>query len=182
MNALAIFIFTFWISRPPRSVRRPKHTPSTEIPWGTFFGSNIIVILAQFSFKTAWFGQHSCGEGSLGAATRMDGSAVRQSPRGSHGGDRQLTWSAGTHTSLFPQPPLLEFLGGRRQFGSPHHKFVHFGLPSLQMQLLQFVSSNSICTGPVPLFGCSGLYGDTEVLFRHTDEGSERTTREGEII
>lgn len=47
----------------------------------------------------AWLGQHPIGAGSRGGATRLDGCSMsRQSPRGSHGCERQFSCGAGTQT------------------------------------------------------------------------------------
>lgn len=127
-----------------------------------------MLIRAQFSLRTAWFGQQSILAGSFGGATRRDGSIVRQSPRGKHGGRRQLSCNAGTHTSCESQPlDVLE----RRQFFKPHQIFEHFGFPFTQMQELQFVSSLKSTWLSLPI----ALYGDIDVVFKQTDDGSDNT-------
>lgn len=126
--------------RVPNNVRKLKQIPSTDVPGWMMRFSISIVIRAQFSSRMAWFGQHSIGAGNFGGATRRDGSKLRQSPRGTHGGDKQLSCSVGTHTSCKSHPlVILE----RKQFFRPHQMFEHFGLLFTQMHELQLVSSSS---------------------------------------
>lgn len=124
----------------PRSVRRWKQIPSAEVPvWMIRFSSKIVT-RAQFSFRNAWFGQHSIGAGSFGGATRLDGSKLRQSPLGKHGGDKQVSCKVGTQTSCKSHPlDIFE----RMQFFKPHQTFEHFGLPLAHIHELQIVSSLS---------------------------------------
>lgn len=155
--------------RVPNKERKLKQMPSTDVPdWMARF-SNRIVIRAQFSSSTAWFGQHSGGAGNFGGATRLDRSNMRQSPLGVHGGDKQLSCNVGTQTSCKSQP-LVTF--DRRQFFKPHHIFEHFGLPFTQTHELQFVSSSLKSSG---FSAAIALYGDNDVVFRHTDDGSDKT-------
>lgn len=113
-------------------------------------------------------GQHSVGAGSLGGATRLEGSRLRQSPLGMHGGDRHVSCKAGTHTSCESQPlDVFE----RKQFIKPHQTFEHFGLPLTQIHELQFVSSKSSFVFSISI----ALYGDSVVVFKHTDDGSDST-------
>lgn len=165
-GCISVFVLT---SLVPSNVRRLKQMPSTDVPgWMTRFSSRI-VMRAQFSSRIAWFGQHSVGAGSFGGATRRDGSNFRQSPLVLHGGDRQLSCNVnGTHTSCASHP--LETFE-RRQFFNPHQMFEHFGLPSTQMQELQLVSSSWSSW----LSDAMALYGDSDVVFKHTDDGSEST-------
>lgn len=158
-------------SRVPNKVRKLKQIPSTDVPGWIIRFSISIVIRAQFSSRTAWFGQHSVGAGNFGGATRLDGSKLRQSPRGMHGGDKQLSCRVGTQTSCKSQP-LVMF--ERRQFFRPHQMFEHFGLPFTQMHELQLVSSSGWLSG---ISGAIALYGDSVVVFKHTDDGSDNTKR-----
>lgn len=155
-------------NRVPSSVRKLKQIPSTDVPDWMIRFSMRMVMRAQFSSSTAWLGQHSVGAGNFGGATRRDGSKLRQSPRGVHGGAKQLSCNVGTHTSCKSQP-LVIF--ERKQFFKPHQRFEHFGLPLMQMHELQLVSSSWSSTASPPI----ALYGDNVVVFKHTDDGSEST-------
>lgn len=165
-DCISVVTFTSFV---PNSVRRLKQIPSTDVPGKMMRFCSKIVMRAQFSSRTAWFGQHSIGAGSFGGATRRDGSKLRQSPLGMHGGDKQLSCNVnGTHTSCASHP-LDTF--DRKQFFSPHQRFEHFGLPFTQMHELQFVSSSLSSWVSTPI----ALYGESDVVFRHTDDGSEST-------
>lgn len=157
--------------RVPSSVRKLKQMPSTDVPICMIRFSISIVIRAQFSSSTAWFGQHSIGAGNFGGATRRDGSKLLQSPRGVHGGAIQLSCSVGTQTSCKSQPLVIL---DRRQFFRPHQIFEHFGLPFTQMHELQLVSSSCWWSGDSE---GSALYGDSVVVFKHTDDGSDNTVK-----
>lgn len=56
---------------------------------------------------------------------RSDCSSCRQSPRLTHGGDKQVSFKAGTHTSLSLHSCTGE-LPSATQFGNPHHRLEHF--------------------------------------------------------
>lgn len=164
-GSTSVIVFT---SRVPNNDRKLKQMPSTDVPgWIRRFSSKI-VIRAQFSSRTAWLGQHSDGAGNFGGATRLERSKVRQSPLGVHGEDRQLSCNVGTQTSCKSQP-LDTF--ERKQFANPHHMLEHFGLPFTQMHELQFVSSSCSSWFSAAI----ALYGDSDVVFMHTDDGSDRT-------
>lgn len=159
---------TIFTSLVPKSVRKLAQMPSTDVPgWMTRFSMRM-VMRAQFSSKTAWFGQHSIGAGNFGGATRRDGSKLRQSPLGVHGGDTQLSCNVGTQSSCKSHPlDMFE----RKQFFRPHQMFEHFGLPFTQMHELQLVSSISSSSVSAAI----ELYGDKDVVFKQTDDGSDST-------
>lgn len=162
---------TVFTNRVPINVRTLEQMSSTDVPLCTCRFSSRIVTRAQFSLTVAWFGQHSIGAGNFGGATRRDGSKLRQSPRGVHGGDRQLSCSVGTHTSCASHP-LDAF--ERMQFFKPHQMLEHFGLPLAQMHELHIVVSSlswALLSPPV-------LYWVTSVEFKHTDAGSDSTGQE----
>ena len=97
----------------------------------------------QFSLNIAWLGQHLVVAGYFGGAVRRDCSVLRQSPRLSHGGDKQVSFSAGTHTSLSLHSCTAE-LPSAIQFGNPHHRLEHFvSFFSPQRQELQRFDSNT---------------------------------------
>lgn len=106
--------------------------------------SNTTLMREQFSLSIAWLGQHLLVAGYLGGAVRSDSSSFRQSPRFAQGGDRQVSFKAGTHTSLSLHSCTKE-LPSATQFGNPHHRLEHFvSLFSPHMQELQrFVSTTS---------------------------------------
>lgn len=166
-----------WLSftkRVPNRMRRFRHTPSTEVPGSTRLLSSNIVIRAQCSLSSAWFGQQSILAGNFGGATRRDGSRARQSPRGWHGGDRQESCSAGTHTS-WPSHAGVEL--ALKQFGRPHQIFEHFGIPLRQTHELQLGSSldDVIFVLLSKSVSPSAVYGDNVEVFKHTEAGFERT-------
>lgn len=103
-----------------------------------------MLIREQFSLSSAWFGQHFVAVGYLGGEVRSDLSSLRQSPRLAHGGDKQVSFKAGTHTSLSLHSWTGE-LPSATQFGNPHHRLEHFvSLCSPQRQELhRFVSKTS---------------------------------------
>lgn len=109
------------------------------------------------------------GAGSLGGATRLERSSMRQSPRGSHGGYKQLSCNAGTHTSCEAHT-FVTFVA--KQFFRPHQIFEHFAFPFAQMHELQLCSS-STCSRCLP--ASIGRYGDNDVVFRQTEDGSDKT-------
>lgn len=59
----------------------------------------------------------------------------------------------------------------RKQFFRPHQMFEHFGLPFTQMHELQLVSSISSSSVSAAI----ELYGDKDVVFKQTDDGSDST-------
>lgn len=74
---------------------------------------------------------------------RNDCSSVRQSPRLAHGGDKHVSFSAGTHTSLSLHSCTGE-LPSAIQFGNPHHRLEHFvSLCSPHRQELQRLASTT---------------------------------------
>lgn len=164
--------WTIFTNRVPNSVRKLTQIPSTDVDgWMALFSIRI-VMRAHCSSNIAWFGQHSTGAGSLGGATRRDRSKIRQSPRGSHGGYKQLSWSAGTQTSCDAHT-FVTFVA--KQFFRPHQIFEHFAFPFEQMHELQLCSS-SIVSGCLPAL--IAWYGDNDVLLRHTEDGSDKTEKE----
>lgn len=167
-NSVGFISSILFTSLVPSKTRKLKQMPSTDVPGRIIRFSSRMVMRAQFSSSIAWFGQHSIGAGNFGGATRLDGSRLRQSPRGIHGGERQLSCNVGTHTSC-ESHPLVTF--ERRQLFNPHQTFEHFGLSFTQMHALQFVSSSwsSIVLEAI------GLYGESDVVFKQTDEGSDST-------
>lgn len=105
---------------------------------------NILFELSVNLKINTWLGQQSDGAGNFGGATRLDGSNDRQSPRGAHGGDKQVSCDDGTQTSCNSHVVGVAFLfkdGGAKQFGRPHQRFEHLGWPFIQMHALQFASS-----------------------------------------
>lgn len=156
-----------------------------DVPRGIVFNCNKIVRRAQFVFNSAWFGQQLGCAGNFGGATRRDGSSTLQSPRAMHPPVKHDSRRAGTQTSCFLQAFLFFANSPPMQLGNPHHKFVHFGLPFSHTQALQFSSSwvdiCNVCDSlSVKLFfssfsNASDLYGESVVVFMHTDVGSEST-------
>lgn len=124
--------------------RITEQSPSTEEPSPTCCKSRSMVRRAQFSFNTAWFGQHSGLAGRRGGATRRDGSSALQSPRTAQGGDRHASFTVGTHTSCCLHTPDkfedFEAASTLKQFGKPHHIFVQRDVPFSQIQALQYSS------------------------------------------
>lgn len=161
--------WTIFTRRVPNSVRKLTQIPSTDVEGCIDLFSIRIVMRAHCSSNVAWFGQHSMGAGSLGGATRLDRSSTRQSPRGSHGGYRQLSCSAGTQTSCDAHT-FVTFVA--KQFLRPHHTFEHFAFPFAQMHELQLCSL-SMRSGCLP--ASIAWYGDNDVVFRHTELGSDKT-------
>lgn len=152
--------------------------PSADVPFGTDLFSIKTVIRAQFSSSVAWLGQQSEAAGNLGGATRRERSRLRQSPRGKHGGDKQLSCNAGTHTSCDSHVEV-ELLF--KQLVKPHQIFEHFASPLRQTHELQLLSSKSLVTLLLLLLlletisALIALYGDSVDVFKHADAGSDNT-------
>lgn len=87
--------------------------------------SKTMLMREQFSLSMAWLGQHFVVAGYAGGAVRSDCSSFRQSPRLAHGGDKHVSFKAGTHTSLSLHSCTAE-LPSATQFGNPHHRLEHF--------------------------------------------------------
>lgn len=154
----------------PTNVLKLWHNPSTDVPGGILLFSSSIVILAHDCPSIAWFGQQSMEAGNFGGATLLEGSSNRQSPLGMHGGDRHVSCRAGTHTSCNSHADPVELF--RRQLGSPHQMFEHFGWPLTQTQELQFVSS--VVLGNL-VSSVREVYGDKVDELRQTEAGSDST-------
>jgi hypothetical protein len=143
--------------------------------------SSMMLMREQFSLSTAWFGQHLLDVGYFGGAVRSDCSSTRQSPRLTHGGERHVSLSAGTHTSFVlhsrpfaqlpisrlaltpPPPPTLPL---PMQFGKPHHKFEHcisLCSPPIMQELHKFESSTtfSAAAAEVTCFEAAGVFEST---------------------
>lgn len=159
-----------------------EQSPSTEEPGFRRDRSIKMVRRAQFSLRTAWFGQQLLSEGNRGGATRWEGSRIRQSPLKEQGSLRQFSFRDGTQTSCWGQLPLdllpfLPFVSGRKQLVKPHQRFVQRAVPFSQTHALQYSS-----TWPARILAKTswlvfrGEYGDiVPVVLIHTDFGSEST-------
>lgn len=137
--------------RPPRIVLRLWQYPSVDKPLAIFSMSSTMLMREQFSLNIAWFGQHLVVAGYLGGAVLSDCSSFRQSPRLAHGGDKQVSFKAGTHTSLSLHSRELP---SAMQFGNPHHRLEHFvSLLSPQRQELQKLASTTTSSVEKEHFG-----------------------------
>lgn len=103
-----------------------------------------MLIRQQFSLNVAWLGQHFVDAGYFGGAVRYDSSSFRQSPRSGHGGDKHVSFNAGTQTSLLLHSCCKE-LPPATQFGNPHQRLEHFvSLCSPHRQELHKLASTTL--------------------------------------
>lgn len=117
----------------------------------------------------------------MGGATRLDRSILRQSPRGTQGGVKQLSRTVGTQSSCESHVDV-ELLF--KQLGKPHHTFEHFACPLMHTHELQLPSSDSLYVINLSVslifdasFVLIALYGDNVDVFKHAEAGSDNTTK-----
>lgn len=163
--------------RPPRMVRKLWQYFSVDRPLETLVKSSRMLSRQQFSLRFAWLGQHFLDAGYFGGAVLSEGSIFRQSPRRGHGGDKHVSFSAGTQTSLSLHS-CAETLPSAMQFGSPHQRFEHLvSLCSPHRQELHRLASP---TSSVEKEHFGGEFESTTLIWRAMRKNNKAKQGNGE--